>query len=155
MNRYERLLDESYNEGIIVKEVPLKSNSDGLYITNKIALNTTRLNTRIEKSCILAEELGHHYTSVGDVLDLNNLSNAKQEYQARLYSYNKLIGLMGIVKSFEAGCVNKHEIAEYLEVTEEFLEGALNCYKDKYGISVDVDNYTICFVPNILIYKRL
>lgn len=154
MNKYECLLDESYNEGIIVKEVPLKSNSDGLYINNKIALNTNRLNTLTEKSCILAEELGHHYTSIGDILDLNNLNNLKQEYQARLYSYNKLIGLMGIVKSFESGCTNRHEIAEYLEVTEEFLEGALNCYKDKYGVSVDIDNYTICFVPNILIYKR-
>ena len=155
MNRYESLLDESYNEGIIVKEVPLKSNSYGLYIDNKIALNKNRLTTINEKSCILAEELGHHYTSVGNILDLNNLSNAKQEYQARLYGYNKLIGLIGIIKAFEAGCTTRHEIAEYLEVTEEFLEGALNCYKDKYGISVNVDNYTICFVPNILIYKRL
>lgn len=154
MNRYESLLDESYNKGITVKEVPLKSNSDGLYVNNKIALNKNRLNTRPEKSCVLAEELGHHYTSVGDILDLNNLDNLKQEYQARLYSYNKLIGLMGIIKSFEAGCLNRYEIAEYLDVTEEFLEGALNCYKDKYGVSVDIDNYTICFVPNILIYKR-
>lgn len=154
MNRYESLLDESYNKGITVKEVPLKSNSDGLYVNNKIALNKNRLNTRPEKSCVLAEELGHHYTSVGDILDLNNLDNLKQEYQARLYSYNKLIGLMGIIKSFEAGCLDRYEIAEYLDVTEEFLEGALNCYKDKYGVSVDIDNYTICFVPNILIYKR-
>lgn len=154
MNRYESLLDESYNKGITVKEVPLKSNSDGLYVNNKIALNKNRLNTRPEKSCVLAEELGHHYTSVGNILDLNNLDNLKQEYQARLYSYNKLIGLMGIIKSFEAGCIDRYEIAEYLDVTEEFLEGALNCYKDKYGVSVDIDNYTICFVPNILIYKR-
>lgn len=155
MNRYESLLDETYNEGIIVKEVPLKSNSDGLYIDNKIALNSNRLHTTNEKYCILAEELGHHYTSVGDILDLNFVCNIKQEYHARLYSYDKLVGLIGIIRSFEANCIDRYEMAEFLNVTEEFLEDALRCYKNKYGVSVDIDNYTICFEPNLLIYKRL
>lgn len=155
MNKYESLLDESYNEGIIVKEVPLKSNSDGLYITNKIALNTNRLNTLTEKSCILAEELGHHYTSIGDILDLNNLSNLKQEYQARLYSYNKLIGLTGIINAYKAKCTNRCQMAEFLGVTESFLNDAINCYKNKYGVSVQLDNYTICFIPNLMVYQQL
>lgn len=155
MNRYESLLDEAYSEGITVKEVKLKSNSDGLYVNNKIALNKNRLNTNDEKYCILAEELGHHHTSYGNIIDLNDISNAKQEYQARLYSYNKLIGLTGIIKAYEAKCSNRCETADFLGVTESFLNEAIDCYRNKYGISVELDNYTICFIPNLMVYKQL
>ncbi len=75
----------------------------------------------MEKSCILAEELGHHYTTVGNILDQSSVSNRKQELRARMWAYNKLIGLMGIIKSYEHGCQSYHEMAEYLDVTEEFL----------------------------------
>lgn len=155
MNKYEFLLDETHDEGIIVKEVQLKSNSAGLYIDNKIALNKNKLHNDAEKICVLAEELGHHYTSCGDITDLNDIKSVKQEYQARLYSYNKLVGLIGIVRAYEANCRNRYEIADFLGVTEIFLNEALNCYRNKYGVSVDVDNYTICFVPNLLIFKKL
>lgn len=155
MTRYESLLYEAYTEGIIVKEVQLESNSDGLYINNKIALNKNRLNTNNEKYCILAEELGHHHTSYGNIINLNDSSNAKQEYQARLYSYNKLIGLAGIIKAYEAKCTNRYEMAEFLGVTELFLNDAIDCYRDKYGISVELGNYTICFIPNLMVYQQL
>lgn len=70
---------------------------------------------------MLAEELGHHYTSYGNILDLNKVENSKQEYKARLMAYNKLIGLKGIIDSFNAGCKTISEIAEYLGITEKFL----------------------------------
>ena len=41
----------------------------------------------------LAEELGHHYTTVGDILDQTNVSNRKQERLARVWAYNRRIGL--------------------------------------------------------------
>lgn len=36
-------------------------------------------------ACILAEEFGHHYTSFGDIIDLSDPSNRKQEHRARLW----------------------------------------------------------------------
>ena len=38
-------------------------------------------------------------------------------------------------------------MAEYLDVTEEYLEEAIDCYKAKYGLYVSVDNYIIYFKP--------
>ena len=63
MNSYELLLDEASNNGLIVKEKPLK-NADGRIKGCKIAIRKN-LDTTAEKRCVLAEELGHYYTTYG------------------------------------------------------------------------------------------
>ena len=98
---YDELLIESETQNLIVKEKDLPGYNGRIY-KNRIAIRKN-LN-RTEKKCVLAEELGHHYTSVGNILDMEDLSNRKQERQARLWGYNKLIGLTGIVNAFESGC---------------------------------------------------
>ena len=148
---YEALLVEADNEGLIVKEKSLQYN-DGRIQGNCIAIRKD-IDTSIEKSCILAEELGHHHTSVGDILDQADTGNRKQERQARMWAYDKMIGLSGLIRAFEYGCRNRHEVAEYLEVTEEFLEECIACYKNKYGICTTVGDYYIMFIPNLAVGK--
>ena len=150
---YESLLGEAGDSGLIVKEKALKYNN-GLIKGNKTAIRKD-IETSIEKSCVLAEELGHYYTTVGNIIDLTDAQNRKQERQARLWAYNKQIGLTGIIRAFEAGCQNIHEIADYLEVTEEFLHEAIECYRNKYGVYTTLDNYIIYFIPNLTIGERV
>lgn len=145
MNAYEQLLSSS-GENIIVVEKNFKSQAKGLCKGNKIGISKA-ISTSTEKACILAEELGHHYTTVGNILDQSSVSNRKQELRARMWAYNKLIGLIGIIKSYEHGCQSYHEMAEYLDVTEEFLRDALKRYHQKYGVCTTVDNYIIYFEP--------
>ncbi len=64
-----------------------------------------------------------------------------------------MIGLMGIVKAYEKGCQNQHEIAEFLNVTEEYLLECIECYRDKYGAMKTIDNYTVYFIPNLAVMK--
>lgn len=64
-----------------------------------------------------------------------------------------MIGLMGIIRSYEHGCRNKHEMSEYLGVTEEFLGEALERYHQKYGEFTTVDNYVIYFEPCLGVAK--
>lgn len=151
MNAYEALLDEACDMGLTVKEKPLKYNN-GRIKGNRIAIRKD-INTTTEKACVLAEELGHHETSVGNILDMTSAANRKQERQARLWAYNKQIGLIGLVRAFEHGCQNRFEIAEYLEVTEEFLEECIECYRNKYGICKRVDNYVVYFIPQLSVMK--
>lgn len=151
--KYETLLDEAHQEGLIVKEKPLKYN-DGRIKGKRIAIRNS-IDTSAEKACILAEELGHYETTVGDILDQRIAENRKQEFQARMYAYNKLIGLQGIIACYEHGCKNIHEMAEYLEVTEHFVVDALEAYEKKYGIQTRVDNYVIRFNPNLSVIKVL
>lgn len=147
---YDALLDEANAEGISVKERPFKT-YDGRLKGKDIYLRKD-MNTT-EKTCVLAEEMGHHYTTVGNILDMESIQNRKQERQARLHGYNRLIGLVGLIEAYEHGCQNQYEIAEFLEVTDEFLEECINCYRDKYGIGTTVDNYYIAFIPHLMVGK--
>ena len=150
---YENLLTAADQEGLLVKEQPLQM-SDGLLINKRIAIRKN-ISTHTEKACVLAEELGHYYTTSGNILDQNEVTNRKQELRARLWAYNHQIGLIGIIRAYEHGCRNASEMAEYLNVTEEFLQDALNCYRSKYGICVEFDNYIVFFIPALAVMKRV
>ena len=63
------------------------------------------------------------------------------------------IDLRGIVKAYEAGCQNQHEIADFLNVTAEYLLECIECYRNKYGTMKSIDNYTIYFIPNLAVMK--
>ncbi len=144
MTTYEDLLIEADNNNLITKEKPLRAHN-GRIKGNRIAINS-KLPEK-EKKCVMAEELGHYYTGSGNILDQSSISNRKQELHGRIYSYNKLIGLMGIVDAYKHHCWNLSESAEYLDVTEEFLHEAISYYKSKYGTSITIENYTIFFEP--------
>lgn len=143
---YEELEIQACKDGIEVIEYPFNSNNiKGLYCNGTVALNEDM--TQIEKSCVLAEEIGHHCTSAGDILDQTDIMNRKQEYRARLYGYNLKVGLTGLISAYEAGCRNLYEVAEFLDATEEYLKDAIDCYHAKYGQYTAVDNYVIYFEP--------
>ena len=55
---YEQLLTAADQAGLTVKERPLQKH-DGLIRGNRIAIRKS-IDTQAEKSCVLAEELGHH-----------------------------------------------------------------------------------------------
>lgn len=152
MDSYEFLLAEASDLGLIVKEKPLKYNN-GRIKGNKVAIRQD-IETTAQKTCVLAEELGHYYTSVGDILDQTDIQNRKQEFRARMWAYNEMVGLMGIVDAYKNGCRNSYEVAKYLNVTEEFLNDALNTYKGKYGVYATVDNYLIYFTPCLTVLKK-
>lgn len=153
MNIYERLQDEACKDGIDIIDYDFRSqNIKGLYCNGTIAIRQD-IETTTEKACVLAEELGHHYTTVGDIIELDTPQKRKQERQARLWAYNKQIGLIGLVRAYEHGCQNRHETAEFLEVTEEYLQEAIDCYRDKYGVGTMVDDYYIMFIPHFAVGK--
>ena len=134
-------------EGLIVKEKPLLAN-DGRIQDNKIAIRSD-IPTQTQKACVMAEELGHYYTTVGNILDQNITSNRKQELRARVWAYNKMVGLTGLLRAYQHGCRNRFEIAEYLDVTEKFLEECLGYYRNRYGVCTKIDNYVIYFEPHL------
>lgn len=143
---YERLLCETEKEGIDIIELQFKGKSKGLYGNNVIALSKD-IETLKEKQCVLAEELGHHYTSYGDILDNNKIVNIKQEKRARNWAYEKLIGIVELINAYKKGVQDKHELADYLGVTEGFLEEAISYYHSKYGVYYRIDNYVVYFDP--------
>ena len=148
---YEQLLTTADQNGLLVKEKTLVQH-DGLLRGKRIAIRKD-IETQAEKSCVLAEEIGHHCTSSGDILDQTDIMNRKQEYRARLYGYNLKIGLTGLIRAFEAGCRNLYEMAEYLDVPEDYLIEVIDCYRSKYGQYIALDNYMIYFIPQLAVMR--
>ena len=149
---YEELLTQADDNGLIVKEKYLLANT-GRIKGNRIAIHQDM--TQVEKSCILAEELGHHYTTAGDIMDQTDDGNRKQELRARLWAYNAKIGLQGIIDAYKARRTSPMEMAEFLDVTPEFLQDALECYRSKYSPYVSVDNYVIFFEPFLAVMEAI
>jgi Zn-dependent peptidase ImmA (M78 family) len=143
---YENLLREAEQHGIDTYEKPMISKIKGLYSDKVIWINK-HIPTQTEKACIIAEELGHYFTSVGNILDQNKIGNRKQEKLARTWAYEKLVPLSKIVQAHKIGIGSRNEFAEYLGVTEDFLDAAIKRYQEKFGTHVAVDGYTLCFDP--------
>lgn len=148
---YEELLLEAETSGIAIKELPLQS-SDGRIKGKRIAIRNN-IPTLAKKADVLAEELGHYYTSVGRIVEQDSVNARKQERTARLWAYNKRIGLTGILKAFQNHCTSRYEIAEYLGVSEDTLAEALEYYRQIYGEGVMVDNYLVRFEPTLQVYE--
>ena len=151
LTRYEELLDEAYNNNLIVKEKPLEY-YDGRIKGNKIAIRKT-IETSAQKACVLAEELGHHYTSAGDILDLNNPSNARQENIARLWAYDKLVGFGGIIRAYKKRLTSSEEIADYLDISVDFLHECIDYYSSIYGPYVQYHGFFIRFSPCFRVFR--
>lgn len=152
---YEKMLEEARLQNIfIIENYKFKSDCKGLIHNDVIGLSD-KIRTNKERSCVLAEELGHYYMNTGDILNPKDLNNSKQEHLGRMYAYNRLIGLTDIIKAYEAGCQNQYETAEFLNVTEEFLTDAISAYRSKYGTFTTFNNYAIYFIPNLGVMKLL
>lgn len=153
MTRYENLASCDDAKDIQIYNRKFSSpRIRGLYCDGNVAISKD-IDTEAERACVLAEEIGHHATSSGNILNQSSTANRKQERTARLWAYNHLIGLTGIIDCYRSGCKNSYEMADRLEITEEFLADALACYKQKYGVCITVDNYVIFFEPSLSVLE--
>lgn len=125
---YEELMI-NYADEIDIYEHPLrenpiikKKNGKGIYYNNDnkglIFIEDSLSNT--DKKCTLAEEIGHHYTSYGNILDISNYTNAKQERKAREWGANMLINYERFKKTIKI-YDNLYQVAEELDVTYDVL----------------------------------
>jgi len=141
---YEKLIKECESNNLIVKEKNM-TGYNGLIYGNRVAIRKDL--TSAEKVCVLAEELGHYYTTYGNILDQTDIKNLKQEYRAKGWAYKRLISIECLINTYLMGLSTPYEMAEFLNITEEFLHEAITYYKDKYGLYHEVAGYLVCFEP--------
>ncbi len=150
---YEELLMEADSQGLLVRELNLQY-ADGRSYGKRIAIRRD-IPTLRQKADVLAEEMGHYYTSVGRIVEQDTVESIKQERAARLWGYNKRIGLIGIIEAFKAHCENLYDIAEYLDVSEDSLAEALEYYRQIHGVGVMVQNYFLQFEPHLRVHTMI
>lgn len=152
MEQYERL--ELHAKNISIRKMEMPEGLDGLYYDGNIILDKSlSYKQRVE---ILAEELGHYYTSSGDIRNYKDIRNMKQEVKARRFGYELIVTLDGIIDAFKQNIKNVYELADFFEVTTDYIYKAIEHYKMKYGLSTFHGNYYIRFEPlNVYEYKKI
>lgn len=146
MSNYENLISLAHSKGINIIESDLGIDKPfGKCIGNLIIINN-RVN-ECEKLCVLYEELGHFNLTVGYITDQNDLNNRKQESIARRWSYEKLISPEDIINAIISGIDNIYDLAEILNVTEDFLIKSIEHYKKKYGVYYVGETHLLTFEP--------
>ncbi len=146
--RLVRIEDYIYKNGIELINYNFKSDNIKALCSNNIIALSPKVTDTKEKICILMEELAHIKINTGDISE-----NPKEELKARGLAYDSLIGLEGIISSYNYGCITRYDIAEFLEVTESFLDEAINWYKSKYGLFTIFRGYKIQFIPSLSVSK--
>ncbi len=106
------------------KSLSLVSECNGYYI----GINPFMLETNIDEAMCLAHELGHCLTGSFynrySKLDIR----AKHERRADKWAIKKLIPKDELVKAVKGGRERCYELAEYFNVTEDFMQKALDYY---------------------------
>ncbi|MHB8061330.1 MAG: ImmA/IrrE family metallo-endopeptidase [Ruminiclostridium sp.] len=154
LNRKEILEDEAFNHDINIQKVDLPCTISGLYYDDGyneplIALNSS-IDTQSEACCVIAEELGHYYTSCGNLLTdpyADNTFINQQENRAKKWAIKKLVSLNAIIDAFVAGSKDLYEMSEFLGVTELFLRDSFQKYSTIYGKYSVLGDYIIYFDP--------
>lgn len=118
----ERDLSKLKSKGIYIK---LNGYKPMIFIDKKIIHNNT---TYIS---ILAEELGHHFTTHGDLVESNKTYNdillkIKKENLARKWAANFLINNDEFIQALIT-CINtKYDMCEYFNINHEILDTKIN-----------------------------
>lgn len=129
MTTYEHLEQFATNLGIIICTDYLRNDDpvDGMYIGFDgfgyvIFINRHRSQAR--RTVALAEELGHHFQSTGDIAALNSIQARKQELLGRRWSYDQLLPPDTALEYLKKGGT-PWDLAEDTNLPDDFVDEAL------------------------------
>jgi Zn-dependent peptidase ImmA (M78 family) len=127
-----QLLWIANKENIIVEYTKLKYSIRGFYCKEPGCLPVIGLDDSLYSDhrlhrCVMAEELGHHFTSVGELIAKKHyslqdrLSIDKIEYKALRWAANYLIPENDLLDAIKEGLYENWELAEHFDVTDTFM----------------------------------
>ena len=128
----QQLLELAESENISVEYKRFKSAINGMYLHMPDCQPVIYLSLRLHSSfrlnrCVLAEELGHHFTSSGERVPKkyhstqDRLSIDKCEYKALRWAANHLVPENNLLDAIASGLCEIWELAEEFDVTEEMM----------------------------------
>ena len=136
-------LAEKENAEIIERK--MTGNNKGFYADNIMMLDTKM--SRKSRKGKAFEEFGHHFTSTGDIIDLKNKNNAKQEYKARAWGFEHHVPISDLVQCLLKAGNDIDYFLELLDIEPEDFFYVIQHYISKYGNYYKFDNYTVIFNP--------
>lgn len=150
LSAIEVLEQELFDRNVRVVCDSIPKEVKGLYWDNEdefIIIISRDLGTNAERLSVLAEEAGHHFTSTGNILGLDDVMQRRQERRARGWAYEQLVSPEKLIKAWQNCDRTSWEMAEYCDVPEDFFLAAIEYYRQKYWPALRVDGYEITFEP--------
>ncbi|MFV0552900.1 MAG: ImmA/IrrE family metallo-endopeptidase [Anaerorhabdus sp.] len=102
-------------------------------INNALCINVdeSKIENEAEKRVCLAHELGHCISGTLYTINHSNLYRGSAEYRADYRAAKLVIPINQLKECIVNGITEKYEIAEYFNITEEFVERVYYIYKNK------------------------
>lgn len=121
------------------------------YIPNGLVTLDARRDYYIQNG-YLAEELGHHATSYGEITSYlgrrYNINHARQELRARRYGVKLILPLEKLIECYKKGLWGDiYAMCLYLEIDRSYFKKAIEDYKKQFGTFVEYEGYYITFEP--------
>jgi|LGVF01.2.fsa_nt_gb Zn-dependent peptidase ImmA (M78 family) len=118
-------------ENITLAEMKLPQNKVGLYRNDIhgsfIFYNTSIVSNPAFFRCVIAEELGHHFTLITNLSSKLNrtyqnwINESKEEEQALRWATNYLISTAELLRTFHKEELSLYELSDVFNVTPEFV----------------------------------
>lgn len=134
MTTYEWLYQQATDQGVhVIDDAPLPAPFRGLYTRagEQAVIWICPQMTEPQRTCVLAEEIGHHFTSYGDERTMGYWQISQQETRAIAKAIELLLPWDKLRRILLQNNWTRWELAEHLGVTEEFLRWALTYYQVK------------------------
>ena len=164
----DALYDLTQEENIKLIVLPMPQKVQGFYSFSdsnpRIALNSNLSENSSEYRCVLAEELGHHYTSIGELPAIagmpyyNRIQHGRSESRAVRWATNFLIPTEQLLCVIEDYSLSRlQELADAFVVTVEFIQHKLyymSCTSQYWTLT---SGRILCLasLPSIYIYDPI
>lgn len=133
MDRFEELEDEAFALGIKVidAEMPVpEMDAAYLNLSGDERIFLRHGGTSRERTCWIAEELGHHHTRQDKILSYCCVDDWRAEARARRWAHMRLL-TPDAVRTAARNTDDIYEIAEALDVSVEFLRESIDDFQAK------------------------
>lgn len=117
----------------IYNNLTISTKSLSIEINNNLFINIdeSKFETDSEKKVCLAHELGHCISGTLYTLNHSNLYRGSAEYRADYRAAQLIMPIYDLKDCICRGITEKYELAEYFNVTEEFIDRTLYIYSNK------------------------
>lgn len=166
MTKFEQLLDIAEKENIIIKfvdEIP-EVFAEALYISKfgirMILMANILKNNTIRMTEVLAEELGHHFTSMGDNIEPKNYFDKvnidKCEAKALRWACNFLVPKDELIDELRKRPTSIDELADGLSVSRDILMQSFYylSLNNEYLQIEDAEFLVLSNYPTLYIYNK-
>lgn len=145
LDKVEELMAAYPNINYIFDE-KMPDGQSGLYVDNYVYLNPRQSPQQLAGT--VAEEIGHHLTTVGDIVDQDTNIKRKQERLARDIGASLVVSPTDIINCYENGCKTIDDCVTHLGVTNQVFEDAISYYARRFNGIKTENGYTIFFRDN-------